>query len=137
MSQKSWEQHMSALAEEMQDGLRAVAGPGGSVKERISRAARRTGFAYWRVFDLWYGKARRIDAHEIETVRSKQEQEEALRAETDELLAQVLERVAALEAAFARQRQDEASGPGAEAIDQGGLVGRFLGRPSGPLIGGR
>lgn len=137
MSQKSWEQHMSALAEEMQNGLRAVAGPGGSVKERISRAARRTGLAYWRVFDLWYGKARRIDPHEIETVRSKQEQEEALRADTDELLAQVLARVAALEAALADQRASTASGPGAKAIDQGGLVGRLLGRPSGPLIGGR
>ena len=137
MSQKSWEQHMSALAEEMQDGLRAVAGPGGSVKERISRAARRTGFAYWRVFDLWYGKARRIDPHEIETVRSKQEQEEALRADTDELLAQVLARVAALEAALADQRAGAAAGPGAEAVGPGGLVDRVLGRPSGPLIGGR
>lgn len=128
---------MSALAEEMQDGLRAVAGPGGSVKERISRAARRTGLAYWRVFDLWYGKARRIDAHEIETVRSKQEQEEAFRAETDELLAQVLARVAALEAALADQRADAAAGSGVAAIGQGGVVDRVLGRPSGPLIGGR
>lgn len=128
---------MSALAEEMQDGLRAVAGPGGSVKERISRAARRTGLAYWRVFDLWYGKARRIDPHEIETVRSKQEQEEALRADTDELLAQVLARVAALEAALADQRASAASGQGAAAVRQGGVVDRFLGRHSGPLIGGR
>ncbi|MBB6306252.1 hypothetical protein [Xanthobacter tagetidis] len=137
MSQKSWEPEVSALAEEMKDGLRQVAGPGGSVKERIVRAARRTGFSYWRTFDLWYGKARRIDGHEVEAVRSKQEQEEALRAETDELLAEVLERVAVLEAAIAERDAQEASGPRPVEVGQVGLVGRVLGRPSGPLIRGR
>src|SRR5947209_14578977 len=30
----------------------------------IDRAARAAGLSYWRAFDIWYGKARRIDAHE-------------------------------------------------------------------------
>lgn len=129
MSQKSWEHEMTALTQEMQDGLRAVAGPGGSVKERISRAARRAGLSYWRTFDLWYGKARRIDAHEIKAVRAKQDQEEALRAETDELLAALSERVALLEAALAARDEEEAQERGQAQRGPRVLVDGVLGRP--------
>ena len=37
---------------------------GDRVKVAIDRAARRAGLAYWRAFDIWYGKARRIEPHE-------------------------------------------------------------------------
>jgi hypothetical protein len=137
MSKKLLEADVNSLVDEMKDSLRSIAGNGGSVKERIVRASRLTGFGYSRTFGLWYGNARRIDAHEIETVRSKQKKEEALRAETDELLAEVLERVAVLEAAIADRDANAAEEPSPREGGQVGVVDRVLGRPSGPLIRGR
>lgn len=50
---------------------------GDRLKRRIERAARAAGLHYWRAFDIWYGKARRIDAHEAaqinEALRLKRE----------------------------------------------------------------
>lgn len=73
MSQKSWEARVSTLALEVANGLKALAGPpreGDRTKARIDRAARAAGLSYWRAFDLWYGKARRIDAHEVDAIRA-------------------------------------------------------------------
>lgn len=39
--------------------------PGDRVKAAIQRAARASGLPYWRAFDIWYRKARRIDHSEI------------------------------------------------------------------------
>ena len=63
---------MTALALEVADSLKALAPQveGDRVKARISRAARSAGLSYWRAFDLWYGKARRIDAHEADAIRT-------------------------------------------------------------------
>jgi hypothetical protein len=44
-----------------------LAGPraaGDPVKAAIHRAARQAGLSYWRAFDIWYGKARRIEHFE-------------------------------------------------------------------------
>jgi hypothetical protein len=41
---------------------------GDRVKAAIARAARHAGLAYWRAFDIWYGKARRIEPHEIDAI---------------------------------------------------------------------
>ena len=38
------------------------------VKSAIARAARLSGLAYWRAFDIWYGKARSIDPSEISAI---------------------------------------------------------------------
>jgi ribosomal protein L29 len=38
------------------------------VKTSIDRAARLAGLEYWRAFDLWYAKARKIEAYEIEQI---------------------------------------------------------------------
>lgn len=49
------------------DALRELAEPrpvGDSIKVAISRAARAIGIPYTRTFNIWYGRARRIDAHE-------------------------------------------------------------------------
>lgn len=129
MSKKSLEAELTALAEEMREDLHSIAGASGSVKERIRRASRLTGFSYWRTFGLWYGNARRIDAHEIDVVRAKQNQEEALRAETDELLAALSERVALLEAALAARDEEEAEERGQAQRGPRVLVDGVLGRP--------
>ncbi|MCJ2098965.1 hypothetical protein [Methylobacterium sp. E-046] len=106
---------MSTLAFEVSDGLKALAGPpveGDRVKARIARAARAAGLPYWRTFDLWYGKARRIDAHEADAIRTAR----AKRAESasNELTAlasdfeALAERLAALAAHSSREESDRA-----------------------------
>jgi hypothetical protein len=51
--------------------LRELAEPwsrGDRIKVAIDRAARRAGLSYWRAFDIWYGKARRIEPSEIDAI---------------------------------------------------------------------
>jgi hypothetical protein len=43
---------------------------GDSVKAAIRRAAQRLGFSFSRSKDIWYGDARRIDADEMDALRS-------------------------------------------------------------------
>lgn len=43
--------------------------PGGElVKVAIDRAAKRAGLAFWRAFDIWYGKARRVEDFERDQI---------------------------------------------------------------------
>jgi hypothetical protein len=47
--------------------IQALAEPrigGESTKQALERVARHLRFSYWRAFDIWYGKARRIEDHE-------------------------------------------------------------------------
>jgi hypothetical protein len=53
---------LKQLAEPLQFGDRT--------KYAIDRAARRAGLSYWRAFDIWYGKARRIETHEAESIET-------------------------------------------------------------------
>jgi hypothetical protein len=41
---------------------------GEGVKVAIDRAAKMAGLSYWRAFDIWYRKARRIDHHETTAI---------------------------------------------------------------------
>ena len=71
-SQKNWEGRTMTYVEEASASLRLLAGPmriGDRIKARISRAARASGLTYWRAYDIWYGKARRLDAAEMEAIR--------------------------------------------------------------------
>jgi hypothetical protein len=65
--------------------LREIAGPrgDGGVKAQIARAARRANLTYSRAFELWYGRARRIEAHEMDRLRAVA----SGRADTGELRA--------------------------------------------------
>lgn len=42
---------------------------GDSVKSAIRRAAHRLGLSFTRAKTIWYGEARRIDAHEMDALR--------------------------------------------------------------------
>lgn len=51
--------------------LRELAEPsarGDRVKTAIERASRLSGLSYWRTFDLWYRKARRVEDFEIAAI---------------------------------------------------------------------
>jgi predicted phage-related endonuclease len=61
-SQKAWDVR-AALQELAEPWTR-----GDRVKAAIARAARRAGLSYWRAFDIWYGKARRIEDHEMDAI---------------------------------------------------------------------
>lgn len=68
------------LGRQIADALRELSeprAPGDRVKAAIARAARLSALSYWRAFDIWYRKARRIDAHEAaqinEALRIKRE----------------------------------------------------------------
>jgi hypothetical protein len=64
----------------------------------ITRAAKACGLEYWRAFDIWYRKARRIDDHEAIQIR------EALRLKREKALAdeyhELKVRIAKLESAL-------------------------------------
>lgn len=97
---------MTALAFEVADGLKALAGPpleGDRVKARIARAARAAGLSYWRTFDLWYGKARRIDAHEADAIRTARAKRAESRSHELTALATDLEALAERMSALAAQ----------------------------------
>jgi hypothetical protein len=73
-----------------------------TVLDRTSRLARLT---YWRTYDIWYGKARRVEPHEIDQIAEALaiKNEKAARNEIHEaklLLARVEARLNAIDADF-------------------------------------
>lgn len=74
--------YSSALRELSEPSVR-----GDRVKAAIQRASRLAGIPYWRAFDIWYGKARRIEAQEAEKIETalRKKTEEATRNELQEL----------------------------------------------------
>ena len=60
---------------------------GERVKTSIDRAARLARLTYWRTFDLWYRKARRVEAYEIEQIQ------EALRIKNEKAARNELQQV--------------------------------------------
>lgn len=53
------------------NALKELAGTrlaGDPIKAAISRAAKRAGLSYWRAFDIWYCKARRVEQFELDAI---------------------------------------------------------------------
>src|SRR6188768_2488121 len=72
-AEKSWENTRTfpITVGDAAAALRELAEPsalGDRIKAAIDRAARRAGLSYWRAFDIWYGKARRIEPSEIDAI---------------------------------------------------------------------
>ncbi len=42
---------------------------GERVKSALDRAAKLAGLSYWRAFDLWYCKARKVEEYEIDAIK--------------------------------------------------------------------
>lgn len=64
---------------------------GEKVKVAIDRAARLAGIPYWRAFDIWYGKARRIEQFEYDAIAAALDKKnrEAARNEVHELRTRI------------------------------------------------
>jgi hypothetical protein len=57
---------------------------GDSIKSAIGRAAKRLGFDYGRAEDIWYGEARRIDAHEMDELRAVEQERDSAAERTEQ-----------------------------------------------------
>lgn len=81
----------SALTADLK-GLSRPAPSGDKIKRAIKRAADAAGLHYWRAFDIWYGKARRIDADEADRIRAavQHKSEEEARHEYQDLRTRLL-----------------------------------------------
>lgn len=89
------------------DNLRELAEPsarGDRVKTAIDRAARLSGLSYWRTFDLWYRKARKVEDYEIAAINdalTRKTRKDALNE-----LSQLRLRIEILEARYAKTDPD-------------------------------
>lgn len=65
---------------------------GDKIKAAIARAADLADLSYWRAFDIWYGKARRIEPSEAERIEAalQRKSEEATRNELHDLRSRLL-----------------------------------------------
>lgn len=84
------------------EALRELSEPwpsGERVKSAIARAARLSGIAYWRAFDLWYQKARRIEPSEMAALADALQRKRELEAKNE--LHDLKMRFAKLEALMA------------------------------------
>lgn len=77
---------------------------GDKIKRAIERAARRSGLSYWRAFDLWYGKARRVEQFEIDQVAAALEHKRKEEARNE--LHELRTRLARLESLLAQTDPD-------------------------------
>lgn len=72
------------------EALKELAEPwcrGERVKALLGRAAKLSGLSYWRAYDIWYGKARRIEPEEARAIEDalQHKREMAARNELSEL----------------------------------------------------
>jgi len=121
MNGSTWAESLKELAEPRPSGE--------YIKRAIERAAAAAGLHYWRAFDIWYCKARRIDAHEADQIEAalSQKREEEARNELHDLRTRLLKMESRIAAEAAdrgstRPRVTRSSVPGR------GSMGRSLGR---------
>jgi hypothetical protein len=77
---------------------------GEPVKAAIARAAKRSGLSYWRAFDIWYGKARRIEPNEATQVETALVEKN--RVETRNEVRDLRKRLEILESRLAQVDED-------------------------------
>lgn len=124
------EAHNSAVRNEASVALRELAGAGtrgDRTKAAIQRAARIVGLNYSRAFEIWYGRARRIEQYEREKISEAldRKRREHARNEFHELQT----RLARLEARLSRTDEDFHR----ETIDSVREQARGLGGMGGPV----
>lgn len=78
--------------------------PGDKTKAAIDRAARKCGLPYWRTFDLWYGKARRVESYERDAIADALAAKRELEAKNE--LHELRTRLARLEASLGTKDAD-------------------------------
>ena len=89
------------------DDLRELAEPssrGDRVKVAIERAAKLSGLSYWRTFDLWYRKARKVEDFEIAAISEALDRKNRKDARNE--LQTLRLRIEALEARFSISDED-------------------------------
>lgn len=93
-SQIPWETGPTAATQMLWE-LSEPKPPGEKVKATIRRVAKLAGLGYWRAFDIWYRKARRIEVGEANKIwgalRDKNERAAGIELEQLKLQIAVLE----------------------------------------------
>jgi hypothetical protein len=104
--------------------------PGERMKSVLDRTSRLARLTYWRTYDIWYGKARRIEPHEIEQIAEalRIKNEKAARNELHELKL----RLTRLEASLSAGDSDFYR----PSIDYAGDMVRQLGGKNRTVAGG-
>lgn len=77
---------------------------GDRTKSAIGRAAKAAGLHYWRAFDIWYLKARRIEAREADQIKAAYDNKREL--ETQDDIDDLRIRFLKLESRIAAERAD-------------------------------
>jgi hypothetical protein len=102
-SQNRWEGRRVTPSE----GLHELADPrpaGEPVKTAIQRASRLCRLPYWRCFDIWYLKARRVEPEETTAIADALERKRELEAKNE--LAELRRRLSRLEARLLSTDED-------------------------------
>lgn len=117
--------------------LRRAAEPrpvGDSIKQAITRAARRCGLAPSRVEDIWRGEARLVRAEEMDAIRrAAAKSPSAQEAEARDELIELRGRIARLEELLMASDQDFHRPSLAALRDQAGEAGGEMGAPGRPM----
>lgn len=77
---------------------------GERVESAIDRAAKLAGLSYWRAFDIWYRKARRVE--DYETARITEALQQKTRLDTRNELSELRLRLARLESVLVQTDPD-------------------------------
>jgi hypothetical protein len=86
-----WEAQLTDVSASLRE-LSEPWGRGDKIKAAIARAARAADLSYWRAFDIWYGKARRIEPDEAARIAAalQRKSDEHARNELHELRTRLL-----------------------------------------------
>ncbi len=92
---------------DFQEAFKKLGGADGYKKERLARAAKAAGLSDARAFDIWYGRARRIEPHEQQAILSALVAKEIADERNEQhgfrmALAKMESRLTQMEAALAR-----------------------------------
>lgn len=98
---------------------------GERIKNILDRTSRMCRLSYWRTFDIWYRKARRIEPYEIEQIQQalRIKNERAARNELHELKYRIIRLEAALAARDPDFYRADIDGIRAATSDGGGSHG--------------
>lgn len=103
---------------------------GDHIKVAIGRAARVAGIPYPRAFNIWYGRARRIDAHEAEQIQQalQNKREEEARNEIHDLRTRLLKMESRIAAEASNGRGGAAGHVRPSVSGRGGMGGPVVRR---------
>ena len=96
---------------------------GDRVKSAINRVSKLVGLPYWRAYEIWYGRARRIEPHELQLIAAaiQKKNEEDARNELQSLKKRISILEARLNSGAEKFHGADANQIGAQTCGAGGV----------------